>query len=63
MTQHAVESEARPREGDPAPAAVAGLVAKARVAMTAFAGADQERVDDAVRALASRLLAPDCTLK
>ncbi len=38
MTQHAVESEARPRERDPAPAAVAGLVAKARAAIMAFAG-------------------------
>ncbi len=62
MIQHAVESETRARGGDPAPAAVAGLVAKARAAMKAFASADQERVDDAVRALASRLLAPDCTL-
>ncbi len=62
MTQHAVESDSRPREGDPAPATAAGLVVQARAAMKAFEGADQSRVDDAVRALASRLLAPDCTL-
>ncbi len=58
MSQHAVESEARPRARDPAPAAVAGLVAKARAAMAGFAGADQERVDDAVRALAWALYKP-----
>ncbi len=45
MTTHAVESESRPRESDPAPATVAGLVAKARAAMAGFAGAEQERVD------------------
>jgi len=59
MSQHAVKSESRPREGDPAPATVAKLVAKAQAAMADFAGADQDRVDDAVRALAWALYKPE----
>jgi sulfoacetaldehyde dehydrogenase len=46
-------------ESEAAQAAVADLVAKARVAMAGFARADQGRADDAVRALAWALYKPE----
>ena len=53
-------STALPLEQDTAPEQiVAGLVARARKAMAAFAEADQARVDEAVTALAWSLYRPD----
>ena len=53
MSQQAVKSETPVSEGEAARAPVAGLVAKGRAAMASLTGADQDRVDDAVRALES----------
>ena len=48
----------QPRATDDS-AVIAGLIERARAAMAAFADADQERVDDAVRALAWSLYQPE----
>ncbi|MEE8188089.1 MAG: aldehyde dehydrogenase family protein [Kiloniellales bacterium] len=59
MSQQAVKSETPVSEGEAARAPVAGLVAKGRAAMASLSGADQDRVDDAVRALAWSLYKPE----
>ena len=50
MSQQAVGAESPQSGGEAARAPVAGLVAKGRAAMASLTGADQDRVDDAVKA-------------
>ncbi|MFQ5774329.1 MAG: aldehyde dehydrogenase family protein [Kiloniellaceae bacterium] len=59
MTRHAVKTETPAPEAGAAQAVAAELVGRARAAMAAFLGSDQDRVDEAVRALAWSIYKPE----